>query len=279
MKRGIFLWSICVLLLSSLFISCTEKFSDVKPVNGLLTEAIGAGEAPQSVKDVMQTPEVDGRYEAILGDKESELSVWSLMHCSQTLSSESYGVLISRANGQTITAFPDIRHGNMPTAIYDAEADALWLTGADMEGTGVRVEHLYQLRFVDSGKATVVRSIDPYDVQQLFCQQLSYKVDGNKVTLFLNGEQLKTVTCTTENMYGISEDAVWIGEQLSYDLSDEGISVCISPAIRYMIKGDGEKAGEAVMLYDDMPDIIATVMVTDEGISLSDIRIKEASNE
>ena len=47
----------------------------------------------------------------------------------------------------------------------------------------------------------------------------------------------------------------------------------------YMIKGDGEKAGEAVMLYDDMPEIIATVTITDEGISLSDIRVKEASNE
>ncbi len=276
MKRGIFLWSMCVLLLGSLFISCTEKSSGVKPVNGLLTEAIGAGEAPQSVKDVMQTPEVDGRYEVILGDKDSELSVWSLMHCSQTLSSENYGVLVSRANGQTITALPDIRHGNMPTAIYDAEADALWLTGADMEGTGVRVEHLYQLRFVDGGKAKVVRSIDPYDVQQLFCQQLNYQVEGNKITLYLNDKPLTTVTTTSDNNNSICEDAVWIGEQLSYDLSDERISVCITPAVRYQANND---AKETVLLYDDMPEIIATVTITDEGISLSDIRVKEASNE
>lgn len=276
MKRGIFLWTMCVLLLSSLFISCTEKSSGVKPVNGLLTEAIGAGEAPQSVKDVMQTPEVDGRYEVILGDKDSELSVWSLMHCSQTLSSENYGVLVSRANGQTITALPDIRHGNMPTAIYDAETDALWLTGADMEGTGVRVEHLYQLRFVDGGKATVVRSIDPYDMQQLFCQQLNYQVEGNWITLYVNDKPLTTVTSTSDNNNSICEDAVWIGEQLSYDLRDEGISVCITPAVRYQTNNDSK---ETVLLYDDMPEIIATVTITDEGISLSDIRVKEASNE
>ncbi len=277
MKRGVFLWSMSVLLLTGLFISCADKSSVVKPVNGILQETDGEGEAPQSVKDVMQTPEVDGRYEAILGDKDSELSVWSLMHCSQTLSSENYGVLVSRANGQTITALPDIRHGNMPTAIYDAEADALWLTGSDMEGTGVRVEHLYQLRFVDGGKATVVRSINPYDIQQLFCQQLSYKVDGKQITLYLNDKPLTTVTCTVENMNGISEDAVWIGEQLTYDLSDERISVCVTPAVRYMTKGEG--ADETVLMYDDMPDILATLTFTDEGISLSDIRVKEDINE
>lgn len=140
-----------------------------------------------------------------------------------------------------------------------------WLTAIVMRGTGVNVEQLYQIGFRDDS-AYVAETIDPYDVQQAFCQRLGYTIEREQITLYLDREPVATVTNTVTDMGGFDDDAIWVGEQISYDLSGEQPRVRITPGVKFVV---------GLMLhYDDMPTFTASITMSDGTINLSDIKIE-----
>lgn len=245
--------------------SCGEKSTNVKAVSGILDEPFGEDSAPEVVKETMNTLALDDRYECTLNDSVSGVEVWSLMRCSDDVRSEGYGVVLVK--GGNMTAFPDIHHGNIPSAHYDAASDELWLTGGIMEGTGTYVERPYLLRFDDEELAGIVASIDPYDMQQAIIQRLGYTIDGDDITFYIDGKALTTVTNQTDDMGEFDDEPIWIGEQLSYDINGQPLKVCFVPGLKFVTG--------LVLFYDDMPTINASVVMKDEGgFELTDFHIE-----
>ena len=236
------------------------------PVNGTMEEAVASGDAPQAVVDLMKKVNIDERYETLMEDKTNGVSVWSLLNCGDTISSEGYGMVV--AKGDVKTALPNLRHGKMPRARYDAATGDLWILGCDMEGTGVNVERPYLLRFGDDGYATIVNSIDPYEIQQELCKALTYSINGQEITFYADGKELTKATNTIEDMGGFMDDAIYIGEQIAYGIEGP-LTVHVTPGVNFV-------TGK-ILHYDDMPTIIATVTLNDDGsITLSDFEaVKE----
>ena len=235
-----------------------------RPVNGTLDQAAGPGETPEAVMEAAKrlTP-ADERLETVMEDKASGVSVWSLMKCSDEVSSEGFGMLVGK--GEVTTALPQIRHGRMPRARYDAGTSELWIVGSDMEGTGVNVERLYVLRFDPDGHADVVDEVDPYEVQQALCKALTYSIDGQEITFYAEGKELAKATNTIEDMGGFMDDAIYIGELLTYDI-DGKITVHVTPGVNFVVG--------KVLHYDDMPTITATVTPKDDhSFTLSDFKV------
>ena len=208
---------------------------------------------------------LDDNFENILNDSVTKVSVWSLLRGVEDQSSEGFGIVV--VNQGYATAFPAIRHGNNPHTQYDTVTGNLWLTGGVMEGTGVLVERPYLIRFHEKGNAYIAATIDPYEMQEALCKELSYSVDGEKITLYHGDQELTTVTNTIMDMGGFDDDAVWIGEQLTYDFSGNGLYVQAVPGVKYV-------TGK-VLHYEDMLTISARVTLSDGGgFTLSELRIK-----
>ncbi len=236
-----------------------------RPVNGTMEEAVTPGDAPQAVVDLMKRVNIDDCYEAMMEDKTTGVSVWSLLKCSDEVSSEGYGIVV--AKGDVKTALPQLRHGRMPRAHYDAATGDLWILGSDMEGTGVNVERPYLLRFGDDGYASIVNSIDPYEMQQALCKALTYSIDGQEITFYAEGKELAKATNTITDMGDFMDDAIYIGEQISYGIEGP-ITVNITPGVNFV-------TGK-VLHYDDMPTLSATVTMKDDGsITLSDFKAQQ----
>ena len=73
---------------------------------------------------------------------------------------------------------------------------------------------------------------------------------------------------TVSDMGGFGEEPVWIGEQLSYDLSDETIRVRCLPGLKYVTG--------LVLSYDVMPTIVADVeMSGTSSFTIDNIKIKD----
>ena len=154
---------------------------------------------------------------------------------------------------------------DMPMPDLSEVQGGQWLTAIVMRGTGVNVEQLYQIGFRDDS-AYVAGTIDPYDVQQAFCQRSGYTIEGEQITLYLDREPVATVTNTVTDMGGFDDDAIWVGEQISYDLSGEQPRVRITPGVKFVV---------GLMLhYDDMPTFTASITMSDGTINLSDIKIE-----
>ena len=238
------------------------KSNAQRPFNGTMEEAVAPGEAPQTVVDLMKHVNIDDRYETLMEDKTTGVSVWSLLKCSDEVSSEGYGIVVGK--GDVKTALPQLRHGRMPRARYDAATGDLWILGSDMEGTGVNVERPYLLRFDDNGYASIVNSIDPYEMQQALCKALTYSIDGQEITFYAEGKELAKATNTIEDMGGFMDDAIYIGEQFSYGIEGP-ITVHVTPGMNFVVG--------KVLHYDDMPTISATVSMTESGPTLSDFKV------
>lgn len=233
-----------------------------RPVNGTIDSAVETGAAPQAVTDLMKQVNIDDRYETLMEDKTTGVSVWSLMKCSDEVSSEGYGMVV--AKGDVKTALPNLRHGRMPRARYDAATGDLWILGSDLEGTGVNVERPYLLRFGDDGYASIVSSIDPYDMQQAVCNMLTYSIKGQDITFYAEGQPLVTVTNKIEDMGGFMDDAIYIGEQITYSIEGP-LTVQVTPGVNFVVG--------KVLHYDDMPTISATVTLNDDGsIKLANLK-------
>ena len=235
-----------------------------RPVNGTMEEAVAPGEAPQAVVDLMKHVNIDDRYETLMEDKATGVSVYSLMKCSDEVSSEGYGMVV--AKGDVKTALPQLRHGRMPRARYDAATGDLWILGSDMEGTGVNVERPYLLRFGDDGYASIVFSIDPYQIQNAFCQALTYSINGQEITFYAKGKELAKATNKMEDMGGFMDDAIYIGEQISYNIEGP-LTVHVTPGVNFVVG--------KVLHYEDMPTISATVTYLDDALfNLVDFRVE-----
>ena len=235
------------------------------PVNGTMEEAVAPGDAPQAVYDLMKQVNLDERYETVMEDKTTGVAVYSLLNCGDTVSSEGYGIVVGK--GDVKTALPQLRHGRMPRARYDAATGDLWILGSDMEGTGVNVERPYLLRFDDNGYASIANSIDPYEMQQALCKVLTYSINGQEITFYGDGKELAKATNKMEDMGGFMDDAIYIGEQLSYSIEGP-ITVHVTPGVNFVVG--------KVLHYDDMPTISATVTLKDDGgFSLSDFKAEQ----
>ena len=249
-----------VIALCGMMTGC--KGNAQRPVNGTMEEAVAPGDAPQAVADLMKQVNIDDRYETLMEDKTNGVSVWSLLKCSDTISSEGYGIVVGK--GDVKTALHNLRHGRMPRARYDAATGDLWILGSDMEGTGVNVERPYLLRFGDDGYASIVNSIDPDEMQQALCKALTYSIDGQEITFYAEGKELAKATNKMEDMGGFMDDAIYVGEQISYGIEGP-ITVHVTPGVNFVVG--------KVLHYDDMPTISATVTLDESGPKLSDFKV------
>ena len=255
-----------VAFVCGIMVACKGNVAEVKPVSGTIEEAFGLESASTEVHEAMASVTLDSCYELTFEDQEAGVAVWSLMRLSEESSSEGMGIVVVK-DGK-VTAFPDIRHGNRPSARYDAESQTLWLACGELEGTGIYVERLYQLHLSDDGSANIVQSIDPYDMQQALLQRLGYSIDGQSISFYDKKHLLCCVTDTVSDMGGFDEEPIWIGEQLSYDLSDEPIRVLCTPGLKYVTG--------LVLSYDAMPTIAADVKMSEEPLfTIDNIIIKE----
>ena len=251
-----------VIALCGMMTGCKDNAQ--RPVNGTMEEAVAPGDAPQVVVDLMKHVNIDECYETLMEDKTTGVSVWSLMKCSDTISSEGYGMVV--AKGDVKTALPQLRHGRMPRTRYDAATGELLIVGADTEGTGVNIERVYMLRFDENGYASITNSIDPYEMQEAWCKALTYTIDGQDITFYAEGKPLTTVTNHIEDMGGFMDDAIYIGEQISYSIEGP-LTVHVTPGVNFVVG--------KVLHYDDMPTFSATVTMSESGPTLSDFTVEK----
>lgn len=243
-----------------------------RPVKGTIDETVEIAmepqDAPQAVFDAMKHDKgnIDDRYETLMEDKTTGVAVYSLLKCSDTISSEGYGIVV--AKGDVKTALPQMRHGRMPRAHYDPETGDLVILGSVMEGTGVNVEMPYFLRFEDNGYANVVGVINPYELQELLCKALTYSIDGQDITFYANGKELVTVTNQITDMGGFMDDAIYVGEQISYSIEGP-LTVHITPGLNFVVG--------KVLHYDDMPTLSVPITVNhkDHSIELGDFTVEQ----
>lgn len=225
-----------------------------RPVNGTLDADVKIGEmpqdAPQSVYDAMAKANIDERFETLMEDKTNGVAVYSMLKCSDTVSSEGYGVFVVK--GDVKTALPQISHGRMPRVRYDAATGDLVILGSAMEGTGVNVELPYYLRFDSTGYASIVGTINPYEIQKAVCKALTYSIKGQDITFYSNGKELVTVTNHIDDMGEFMDDAIYVGEQITYSIEGP-LTVHITPGVNFV-------TGK-VLHYDDMPTFSAPVTV------------------
>lgn len=244
---------------------CKNKASGPQPVKGTLEEKFDADSLPKAVSiALMITENTPGneRFERIMEDNDNGVSVWGLMKCNDTISSEGYGITVVRDGVET--DFKKIRHGNQPKAYYDKPK--LWFVGTAMEGTGVHIDQPYLMLFDKDKHAHIVATIDPYDMQQELCKRMTYSVEGKNITFYADGKPLTTVTSKTEDMGEFFDDPVWIGEQITYLLGNK-LTVIFEPGLSFV-------TGK-VLIYDDMPTFAAAVDLQQDGFKVSDIRLVE----
>ena len=167
------------------------------------------------------------------------------------------GIMVK--NGDVSTIFPHIRHTREVQSKYNAKTGDLWLTSSAMEGTGVRVEWLHQIRFDENKTAYVKTEVNPYDVQQALLQRLGYTIEGETITLYDGTKLLTTVTNTVEEMGGFDDEyPLWIGEQLYYDVSGDVPKLIFVPGVKFTTG--------LVLIYDDMPELSAPITIDENGV-------------
>jgi hypothetical protein len=267
--------------LSVLMNSCQTKQSGVRLVAGTLDAPLPADTAPQHVQEAYGKALKVHPFD-ILSDEANSIRVCGIGEVDTT-STEGYGIMVTK--GATSTTFLNIRNTRQPMACYDAQTGNLWLTSSAMEGSGVRVEWLYQIRFHDNDSAYVAAVVNPYDVQQALCQRLGYTLDGDSVTLcsvtpdgvtplatlpqplpIREGSDIplhqkspqEKVTTPLPDREGQGESPLlFIGEQLFYDLAGGQVQLQVVPGVKL--------ADSPVLIYDDMPTLSLPVTLSGEG--------------
>lgn len=240
-----------------------EAALEVKPVNGTIEQSLAGDRAPESVARALLSVSIDDRFENVLDENPAGIKIWSLLRCSDETSAEGFGIVAEK--GSTLTTFPNVRHGNNPRAYFDNATGRVWLVGAASEGTGVRIECPYLLGFDEADNARIVTQIDPYDLQERLRERLSYSVEGKQVSFYAENRQIAQVVCSTTDMGNIYDDAVWIGEQISYDFDGQRLIAKVTPGVSFV-------TGK-VLIYDDMPTFSIPVTVTDDGFELDSISL------
>ena len=250
-----------VLLVAMALTGCQHEGPEVKAVSGVLEGMVVTDSVSEQVKVAIGKAIESRAYECLLRDEAEDISVWSLT----SEATEGWGLVIEKASRLNI--FPDIRHSRQPRAQRNPISGDIWLVASAMEGTGVAVERPYLVRFGENDIAYIAATIDPYDMQQALCQRLRYAVEGREVTLYDGDQHLVTVVVNETNMGDLYEDAVWIGEQLTYEADSDGLTVCVTPGLSF-------NTG-LVLLYDDMPTLKARVTLDDDGtFTLGSIKVR-----
>ena len=259
------LWMLTAILLfcgaNILFTACKDTTANYQLVAGTLDGKFGPDVAPASVHEAMEQSERFHNYE-IMSDSANAVCVEAIAEVGD-ISTEGYGIVVVK--GDISTTFPDICNARAPMARYDGQSNTLWLTSSAVWGTGVQVDRLYQISFDDNDIAYIVHTVDPYDIQQLLCQRLGYRIKGEQVTLYDGQREIAQATNTVVDMGGFdSEQPVWIGEQIQYDLSGDVPCVLVTPGVNFTTG--------LVLTYDDMPTLKATVTIGDDGkVNIGDL--------
>ena len=249
-----FRFPLSVFLLLLLLVSCKPAQLDKHFAAGTIEQPLPTDSEPDDVRIAMDCAK---QYQCspLLSCDEEKIAVACIDAAGET-STQGYGIQMTK--GDISTIFPYMRHTRQPQAHYDAAAGDLWLTGSAMEGTGVHVEWLYQVRFGDNDIAYVKCTVNPYDVQQQLLQRLSYTIKGQVITLYDGDKELAVVTNSITDMGGFDdEQPLWIGEQLYYDLSGCAPQLVFVPGIKYTTG--------LVLTYDDMPELRASLTLDDQG--------------
>lgn len=237
-----------------LLAACRPSGTDITPVSGTLEAPFPVDSAPAAVLQAMQRAQRFHTYE-ILSDTAHDISVEAIVE-ADTASTGGYGLVIVK--GATSTTFPHIFLARQPQARYCAPSGDLWLSASATEGTGVSIKHLCQFRFLDGDSATIVRTVDPYVLQQQLLTRLGYHIDGEQITLYDDRRPLATATNTITDMGGFDpEQPLWIGDQLQYDLSGDVPRLLLTPGVRFAVC--------PILFYDDMPTLSAPLTFSPDG--------------
>lgn len=231
-------------------------------VAGTLEEAVKPDSAPARILEAMERATRYHNYE-IMSDTAHELCVEAIGEVDAT-PTEGYGIVVEK--GAASTSFLNLSNARQPKARYDAKTGTLWFANCAMWGTGVQVERLYLMRFDKNNKAHIACTIDPYDIQQQLCQRLGYSIEGEQVTLYDGGREIARATNTVSNMGGFdSEQPLWIGEQIQYDLSGNAPLLLITPGVKFTTG--------LVLTYDDMSTLAAPISIDEKGkVSISELK-------
>ena len=252
-----------------LFCSCksSSKASEASYplVAGTLEEPLKPDSAPAKVMEAMERATRYHNYE-IMSDTAHELCVEAIGEVDST-PTEGYGIVVEK--GASSTTFHNLSNARQPKALYDAKTGTLWFANCAMWGTGVQVERLYQILFDKDDKAHIAHAIDPFDIQQQLCQRLGYSIEGEQVTLYDNGREIAQAKNTITDMGGFdSEQPLWIGEQIQYDLSGNAPLMLITPGVKFTTG--------LVLTYDDMPTLAAPISIDEKGkVSIGEMSERE----
>ena len=261
----------CTLMALLVMAGCKNASVNTKQMAGTMDEPVPTDKEPENVRLAMDKADRYHSHE-LMSDQENEIAVSAIdaltySDSPEETSTEGYGITVSK-NAISVT-FPYIRHDRQPEAKYNGKTGNLWLTSAAVAGTGVRVDWLYQIRFGENDMAFVKTQVNPYDVQQELLKRLSYTIDGENITIYDGEKQLATVTNTVKDMGGFDEEQpLWIGEQISYDVSGEEPKVVFVPGVKFTTG--------LVLHYDDMPELTAPVTIDENGMfTIHEITVKD----
>ena len=254
MKRKTFIrFAMVIFAMAVMMAGCAGI--DRKQLAGTMEEPVHPDMMPEHVQQALAKA-MKYHCHDILNDTENEIYVAGIDEVDQT-STEGYGINVTKA--ALSTTFPNIRHTRAPQARYNAGTGDLWLTSPAMEGTGVRVEWLHQIRFGDNGLAYVKTEVNPYGVQQELLQRLGYSIDDETISLYDGDKLLATVTNSVKDMGGFDDQQpLWIGEQLYYDVSSGEPRVIFTPGVKFTTG--------LVLIYDDMPELYAPFTINENGL-------------
>ena len=253
-----------------LMAGCKNSVINTKQMAGTMKEPVPSDVMPDSVQKAMEKASRFHNH-SLMSDEANEFSVEAIdvltqEGASEEFSTQGYGIVITK--GAQSTTFPNMRHMRQPAAKYNAKTGDLWLTTSALEGTGVHVDWLHQIRFGVDNKAFVKTEVNPYGVQQELLKRLRYTIEGDNITLYDGEKQLTTVTNTVTDMGGFdNEQPLWIGEQLYYDVSDDEPQIVFLPGVKY--------ATGLVLTYDDMPELTAPITIDENGMfTIGEISVK-----
>lgn len=234
---------------------CKTASVETKQMAGTMDEPVPSDMMPDSIQQATAKAMKYHCHE-LMNDSVNEVYVASIDEMDE-ISTVGYGIQVTK--GAMSTTFPNIRNSRELQATYNAKTGDLWLTSSAMEGTGIRVEWLYQIRFGENELAYVKTEVNPYGVQQELLQRLAYAIEGETITLYDGDKLLATVTNTVKDMGGFDdEQPLWIGEQLYYDVSGDEPKVIFTPGVKF-ITG-------LVLTYDDMPELSAPITIDENGL-------------
>ena len=256
-----------------LFCSCKSSSKTTETsyplVAGTLEEAVKPDSAPAKVMEAMERAERFHNYE-IMSDTLHSVCVEAIGEVDAT-PTEGYGIVVEK--GAASTSFLNLSNARQPKARYDAKTGTLWYANSAMWGTGVQVERLYQILFDKDDKAHIACTIDPYDIQQQLCQRLGYSIEGEQVTLYDGGREIANVNFNGNDNANIvsdmgdfdSEQPLWIGEQIEYDLSGDTPRLLITPGVKFTTG--------LVLTYGDMPTLSAPISIDEKGkVSIGELK-------